>query len=275
MPLPRRQRLAAYAVIVRDERILLSRLAERISPQELWTLPGAASTTARTRATPSCARSARRRGWTRWWGSRRACTPPTSRTRAATAGGRTTTRCGSCTTRGCSPTPRTPGWSRSTGRRSTPPGTRWQTSVTAPCPRCRWSPRRWRTGRRSGCSGSARMPSFDETPRVSRACCSCASPRRASTPVRGAFLAEASTTGSGRRPPWCGRSRRSAGSRRPSATCCTSTTCTSAGRLRPGGSRTSTRSRWCSRRPCRLVPLPRRRGRRHDRRSWSGCRSPT
>ncbi len=40
MPLPRRQRVAAYAVIVRDERILLSRLAERISVQELWTLPG-------------------------------------------------------------------------------------------------------------------------------------------------------------------------------------------------------------------------------------------
>src|SRR6266567_4516909 len=40
MPLPRRQRVAAYAVIIRDEQILLSRLAERISPQELWTLPG-------------------------------------------------------------------------------------------------------------------------------------------------------------------------------------------------------------------------------------------
>ena len=40
MPLPRRQRVAAYAVIVRDERILLSRLADRISAQELWTLPG-------------------------------------------------------------------------------------------------------------------------------------------------------------------------------------------------------------------------------------------
>ena len=32
--------MAAYAVIVRDERILLSRLAERISRDELWTLPG-------------------------------------------------------------------------------------------------------------------------------------------------------------------------------------------------------------------------------------------
>lgn len=34
------QRVAAYAVIVRDDRILLSRLAQRVSEDELWTLPG-------------------------------------------------------------------------------------------------------------------------------------------------------------------------------------------------------------------------------------------
>ncbi|PWN02031.1 NUDIX hydrolase [Nocardioides silvaticus] len=34
------QRLAAYAVIVRGDRILLSRLAERVTKHELWTLPG-------------------------------------------------------------------------------------------------------------------------------------------------------------------------------------------------------------------------------------------
>lgn len=34
------QRVAAYAVIVRDERILLSRLAPRLTNKELWTLPG-------------------------------------------------------------------------------------------------------------------------------------------------------------------------------------------------------------------------------------------
>ncbi len=39
-PLPRRQRVAAYAVIVRDEQILLTRLSDRVSRQELWTLPG-------------------------------------------------------------------------------------------------------------------------------------------------------------------------------------------------------------------------------------------
>lgn len=32
--------MAAYALIVRDEQILLCRLAERISPEERWTLPG-------------------------------------------------------------------------------------------------------------------------------------------------------------------------------------------------------------------------------------------
>ena len=38
--LPQRQRVAAYAVIIRDEQILLSRLAPRVSRTPLWTLPG-------------------------------------------------------------------------------------------------------------------------------------------------------------------------------------------------------------------------------------------
>lgn len=38
--LPRRQRVAAYAVILRDDRILLSQLAPRVSPDGVWTLPG-------------------------------------------------------------------------------------------------------------------------------------------------------------------------------------------------------------------------------------------
>ena len=38
--LPRRQRVAAYAVILRESRILLCRLAPRIARDELWTLPG-------------------------------------------------------------------------------------------------------------------------------------------------------------------------------------------------------------------------------------------
>jgi 8-oxo-dGTP diphosphatase len=38
--LPKRQRVAAYAVILRDGEILLSRLSERITRDELWTLPG-------------------------------------------------------------------------------------------------------------------------------------------------------------------------------------------------------------------------------------------
>lgn len=37
---PRRQRVAAYAVIVREDKILLSKLAPRVSRNELWTLPG-------------------------------------------------------------------------------------------------------------------------------------------------------------------------------------------------------------------------------------------
>src|SRR6188768_782502 len=34
------QRVAAYAVILRDDHILLSRLAKRLTSKELWTLPG-------------------------------------------------------------------------------------------------------------------------------------------------------------------------------------------------------------------------------------------
>jgi 8-oxo-dGTP diphosphatase len=37
---PRRQRVAAYAVIVRDDKVLLSRLAPYLAPTERWTLPG-------------------------------------------------------------------------------------------------------------------------------------------------------------------------------------------------------------------------------------------
>ena len=38
--LPKRQRVAAYAVILRDDRILLSRLSAAVTREELWTLPG-------------------------------------------------------------------------------------------------------------------------------------------------------------------------------------------------------------------------------------------
>lgn len=38
--LPKRQRVAAYAVILRDGEILLSRLSPAITREELWTLPG-------------------------------------------------------------------------------------------------------------------------------------------------------------------------------------------------------------------------------------------
>jgi ADP-ribose pyrophosphatase YjhB (NUDIX family) len=39
-PLPQERRLAAYAVVLRDDQVLLSRLAPRVSASELWTLPG-------------------------------------------------------------------------------------------------------------------------------------------------------------------------------------------------------------------------------------------
>jgi 8-oxo-dGTP diphosphatase len=39
-PLPKLQRVAAYALVMRDEKILLTRLASRISADEKWHLPG-------------------------------------------------------------------------------------------------------------------------------------------------------------------------------------------------------------------------------------------
>ncbi len=39
-PLPRRQRVAAYALIVRGGQVLLARISPRVAPRELWTLPG-------------------------------------------------------------------------------------------------------------------------------------------------------------------------------------------------------------------------------------------
>ena len=38
--LPQERRLAAYAVVLRDDEVLLSRLADRIAGREQWTLPG-------------------------------------------------------------------------------------------------------------------------------------------------------------------------------------------------------------------------------------------
>lgn len=38
--LPKRQRVAAYAVILREDRILLTRLSPSVTSEELWTLPG-------------------------------------------------------------------------------------------------------------------------------------------------------------------------------------------------------------------------------------------
>lgn len=38
--LPKRQRVSAYAVIIRGDRVLLTRLAPRVSRNPLWTLPG-------------------------------------------------------------------------------------------------------------------------------------------------------------------------------------------------------------------------------------------
>ena len=198
MALPRRQRVAAYAVIVRDERILLSGWPRGSPPTSSGPCRAAGSTTARTRATRWSARSARRPVSTPSSASRPACTPPTRRGCGATGGAPTTTRCASCTTRGCRPTPRNHGWSRSTGPRSTRPGTRWRRA------------RRDGAHGADGAAGAGRLGAVPDAAGgrlragpagdpATATCCWCGSRPRGSTPARGACPAAASTTASGRR----------------------------------------------------------------------------
>ena len=149
--LPKRQRVAAYAVILRDDRILLTRLAPRISPDELWTLPGGGldhGEDPRDAVRPRGPRGDRaggdgrrdRPGLLRAPARRLARRPAGRRARAADR----VRRLGAGRTR------RSPAWSRSTGRPSRPPGSRSPTCSTAASRSCRWCSRRWPTTGRSG-----------------------------------------------------------------------------------------------------------------------------
>ena len=148
--LPKRQRVAAYAVILRDERILLSRLSPSGHPEELWTLPGGGldhgedprdavvrevheetgldavvGETARVYSAHLPGRVARR--------------SPGRRARAADRVRRL----------GAARRARSPASSRSTGRPSRRPGSRSPTCSTAPCRWRRWCSRRSPTTGRS------------------------------------------------------------------------------------------------------------------------------
>ena len=115
--LPKRQRVAAYAVILRDDQILLSRLAPRISADELWTLPGGGLDHGEDPARRRGARDPRGDRAARRWSARpRGSTPlhlpGVWRERQA---GRRARPADRVRRAGCRSTRRSPAWSRSSG----------------------------------------------------------------------------------------------------------------------------------------------------------------
>ena len=269
--LPKLQRVAAYAVILRDERILLTRLARRISADEQWHLPGGGldhgedprdalvreireetgldaevGDTARVYSAhlPSMWRQGRR--WD-YHALRIVYDGWVPRRRAGAAGGR---------------------GRRLDGRRGlAPAGGR---------------ARRRGAGRRMVTEALADHSSVPDAagrrlrpgPARRRRCCSPGSPPRGSTPARGRCPAAASTTASAARRAGPRGARGVRRRRARSATCSTCTTNTSAGPRRRVASRTSTGCTWSSPRPS--PPTPSRASSRSTARPtrWPGCRSP-
>ena len=269
--LPQLQRVAAYAVILRDDQILLTRLARQIRRGEVARCPAAASTTVRTPATRWSARCARRPGSRRevgetarvysahlpstWREGRRVGRPrPAHRVRRVGAARRA----------------RAAGAWRSTAPRPRRPGTP-----------CRSDGRR-RARRRTGARGPRRPPALPPAAGrgvrpvrarrrrrrgAARADLRTRRPHRA----RGPCPAAASSTANRRARPWCARCARRPGWSARSASCSTSTTCTSAASRRPVASRTTTASTSSSPRRCRRRRAAGRRGRRHHRRGRVGA----
>ncbi len=255
MALPRRQRVAAYAVIVRDERILLSRLAPWITANEQWTLPGGgldhgedprdavvreireetgldAVVGEQARVYSAHQARVRRDGRRSDYHALRivydAWVPPDS------------------------PDPRVVEVDGSTIDSAWHPLADVLDGTVPTVPMVQqaladWSPYRMQ---RVGAYALVRAA----THRRGATCCWCASRPGASTPARGACRVAASTTASGRPPRWCARSRRSAASRPRSVSCCWCTTSTSAGPRRRAATRTSTPWHWCSPRLCPTTP---------------------
>ena len=243
-PLPKLQRVAAYALVLRDDRILLTRLASRISADEKWHLPGGGvdhgenprdalvreireetgldaevGDTARVYSAHLPSHVAQ--------GPALGLPGPPHRVRRV----------------GAPPTPRSRGSSRSTARPSTWAGTRSPTCSDRSAARHRASsPRRWPSTDRSGSSGSGSTRwSGAATPS-----CSPGSRRSGRIRARGRCPAAGSTTARRRATPWPARWPRRPGWRRSSATCSTSTTSTSTARRRRVATRTSTGSTWSS-----------------------------
>ena len=214
MALPRRQRVAAYAVIVRDERILLSRLAPWITANEQWTLPGGgldhgedprdavvreireetgldAVVGEQARVYSAHQARVRRDGRRSDYHALRivydAWVPPDS------------------------PDPRVVEVDGSTIDSAWHPLTDVLDGTVPTVPMVLQALADWAPYRMQRVGAYALVLRGDPTDegRTAR-CCWCGSRSRASTPARGACPAAASTMASGRPPRWCARSRRSA-----------------------------------------------------------------
>ena len=158
--LPRQQRVAAYAVILRDEQILLCRLAPRISAEELWTLPGGGVDHGEHPRDAVVREIARRPGWTREVGD--AARVYSAHLPGVWRGGaRVDAHALRIVYDGWVATdaPAAAGSSRWTARRSRRPGCRCADVLDGTVPGGRrWSARRWPTTGRSSCSASRRTP---------------------------------------------------------------------------------------------------------------------
>ena len=201
---PQRQRVAAYAVILRDDQILLCRLAPRIAGGELWTLPGGGLDHGEDPGRRGGARDPRgdrpgRRGVPT---SRAGLLLHTQRPARRRRGGRP--RAADRLRRlGAGRLARARGSSRSTARRSRRPGSRWPTCRSRQGAGHRpGAPRRSPTTGPSRCSGWRRTPWSAATDSVLLTRIS----GRGHHPGRGRCPAAASTTA---------RSRRGAGARGP------------------------------------------------------------
>ena len=261
---------AAYAVILRDDRILLSRLAPCVTSERAVDAARRRPRLRRGPARRGGARGARgdrarRRGRRDRPGLLRA---PAQRL-ARRPAGRRARRCGSCTTGGCRSTRRSRTSSRSTAPPSTRPGCRSRDVLDGTVPVAPLV-----------LEALARPPARSSMQRlaayalVRRGDAGAADPdlRARLHPGRGRCPAAASTTASRRAAALVREVREECGRRRArSATCSACTTSTSAAPRRRGATRTSTRVHLVfAADGARRRRAAGRRGRRHHRRASPG-----
>ena len=245
--LPQRQRVGAYAVMLREHggrvEVLLSRLAPRVSRTELWTLPGGGVDHGEDPRT-AVVREIHEETGLDATVSETAHVYSAHLPRASRDGQLVDAHAIRIVYDGWvapdAPEPRVVEVDGSTVEAAWKP----LDDVVSGCrpDGRRWWARRSPTTCPSGCSGWRRTPSCCAGPATTSRCCSPGSPRAPRTRAGGRCPAAASTTASTRRWRWRARSRRSAGWRARWARWSACTTPTSPATRRPVGSRTTTAS---------------------------------